>query len=363
MNAGVLATVLVSGLGIGGTVGYFVGLDQGKAQGVPLASVLASSQPSEVFRVGSRIYKTDELDSQFQSRLYNTERECYQKMEAVLKEYALRIALSNEKGQADPQKVAPLEQLLPPVKVTEEEMKEVFEQNIKRLPPKTKFEDVKPSLEQFLAQQEQARLFQETFNSYAKSGKIKLLVEEPIAPFVSIPVDDYPQQGNAKAENVLVEFSDYLCPHCQEEEPEVKKAIAELGDEIRFVQIDFALRPSKLSGSLIEGAYCAAQQGQEQFWKYHNKAFEGQWGNMNDTANLERPAEIAKAAGIDAEKLSECLKGPEPKAFVSKTNDVAGSLGVTGTPTFFLNSRRLSVSDGADLTAQITAELKLANTN
>ena len=161
----------------------------------------------------------------------------------------------------------------------------------------------------------------------------------------------------------MVEISDYLCPHCQQSYPDVKAALKELGNDVKFVQINFSLRPSKLSGSLIEGAYCASQQGDEQFWKYHDAAFAKKWGTMNDGADLAKAEEIGKEAGLDAAKLKECLNGEGAKKFVTETNEVVSSLGVTGTPTFFVNGRRLAHSHGTPLASQIREAISSKNTN
>ncbi len=363
MNAGLMVTLLVGGLGIGGTVGYLVGLDKGKVEGVQSVNITPSPTSSEVFMVKGKMYKKEELDSEFQNRLYRAQQEAYHKMEATLKEYALRIAFASEKGSVDTENIPPLEQLLPPVTVSEQKMKEFFEENKSRLPPNAKFEDFKPRLQQFLSKQESAKVFQDKFNAYEKEGTIKLVISKPIAPLVSIPIEEFPFKGNPQAKNILVEASDYLCPHCQSSYKMVKDAVKALGQDIRFVQINYSLRPDKLSGSLIQGSYCASQQGQEQFWKYHDVAFQDKWGNMNEPANSDKVVEIAKEAGLDTAKITECMKGPDAKAFVTKTNEIASSIGVTGTPTFFLNNRRFTPSHGGELVEQIRDALAQANTN
>lgn len=367
MNAGLLATLLVGGLGIGGTVGYVMGMDSGKAaaiQPVREGAATTGADSQGLFVIDSKVYTADDVDAELKNRLYSTDKESYHKKEGMLKEYSLRLVLAAEKGKGKDGELPPLDELLPEAKVTEASMKEFFEQNKSRLPPDAKFEDFKPRLEQFLMRQEQANVFQKTYDKYADAGKIKLLVSHPIAPIVDIPVDKYPQLGKASAPNVLVEVSDYLCPHCQQTHTEIKKALKELGDDVKLVQMNFSLRPGKLSGSIIEGAYCASKQGNEEFWKYHNVAFEPKWGGMNDEADLEKPKAIAKEAGIDVEKLSACLTKPETKAFVKETGDIASSLGVTGTPTFFMNNRRVSLGHGGgDLASILRKEMKNTATN
>ena len=85
---------------------------------------------------------------------------------------------------------------------------------------------------------------------------------------------------------------------------------------------------------------------------------------MNDEADLEKPKAIAKEAGLDVAQLETCLNSPEAKAFVKETGDIASSLGVTGTPTFFLNNRRLSLGHGGgDIATVIRSEMKANKVN
>ena len=280
MNSGLLVTLLVGGLGIGGTVGYVMGMDQGKAAAVQPVheGAVAAGEPQGLFKIDSKVYTTEDVESDLKNQIYSTDKESFHKKESMLKEYSLRLVLAAEKGKAKDGDLPPLEELLPKAEVTEASMKEFFEQNKNRLPPDAKFEDFKPRLEQFLVRQEQANVFQSTYDKYASSGKIKLLVSHPVAPIVDVPVEKYPQLGDASAPNVLVEVSDYLCPHCQQTHTDIKKALKELGKDVKLVQMNFSLRPGMLSGSIIEGAYCAQKQGNDQFWKYHDVAFEPKWG-------------------------------------------------------------------------------------
>ncbi|SMF12924.1 DsbA family protein [Pseudobacteriovorax antillogorgiicola] len=361
MNAGLLATLLIGGLGIGGTVGYLAGSNQGKSEAVKGIQACAEGGSSQLFMIEGKTYGRDDLGSDFQSKLYNVERESFHKKEGILKEQALRIALAKDKS--DLSKLPPLDELLPEPTVSDADMKAFFEENKARLPPNANFEQFKDRIAMFMKQQKKGEGFQEKWHDLEHDGKIKLLVRAPIAPVVSIPVEKYPSMGEASAKNVLVEISDYLCPHCQQIHSSVKQAMKDLGSDIRLVQINFALRPDKLSGSLIEGGFCAAQQGQEQFWKYHNAAFEGKWGSMNDSADAAKAMEVAKTAGIDTGKFETCMGTPAPKEFVKSTNELIASLGVTGTPTFFLNNRRISMPHGGDVTAAIKDSLKQMSTN
>jgi len=181
---------------------------------------------------------------------------------------------------------------------------------------------------------------------FKASNRLKVLMQEPQAPKVDIDVAAYPSKGPATASHTLVEASDYLCPHCQTMQPEVEATVKELGDKIRFVQVNFSLKPDGLSGALIRGAYCAQQQGNDQFWKYHETAFataKAKAWKQTDPDAKEPVIEIATAAGLDTAKIDACLGTPEAIAFVKKAIDTMNGAGLSGTPTFFLNGRKLSM--------------------
>ena len=273
MNSGLLATLLVGGLAIGGTVGYFAGSQQGKTDAVKGIQACNGEGSGQLFLINGKTYSKDQMGSEFQSRLFNVEKESFHKKEGILKEQALRIALA--KDTSDLSKLPPVEELLPDAQVTDAEMKKFFEENKARLPPNATFDQFKDRIAMFMKQQKKGEGFQNKWAELSKTGAIKLLVSEPAAPLVSIPVESFPTLGDANAKHTLVEISDYLCPHCQTTHTAVKKALKDLGSDVKLVQINFSLRPSQLGGSIIEGGYCAAQQGQDQFWKYHNTAFEG----------------------------------------------------------------------------------------
>ena len=123
------------------------------------------------------------------------------------------------------------------------------------------------------------------------------------------------------------------------------------------MQINFALRPTQLSGALVEGAFCASKQSSEAFWKYHDVAFSKSAGTMNDAYDVAKVKPVAEGAGLNVSDWEACMKTQEPKDFVKKTQEVVNGLGVTGTPTFFLNNQRLNIQSPAELAQLVEGKL------
>lgn len=357
MSSGLLISVLVGGLGVGGAVGYVAGT--GTAGHVSGSSSSASSGPDTAwFTYDGKTYTTSSLPPQVQSNLYQAEMETYNQKIAVVREFAVRLALAQEQKKfTSIDKLPPIEELLPAGSVSDEQAKAFFEANKDKIPPGTTYEQLASRIKELLGNEGRAKTFEETWQKLTTgSNKLTLLVKEPQAPVVNIPVAGFPTTGASDDKNVLVEISDYLCPHCQEVQPDMKK-LMDTHKNVKFVQINFALRPDKLSGAIIEGAYCASKQGNETFWKFHETAFSKPWGSFADAYDIAKVKPIAEAAGVKIPDWEACMKTEEPKQFLTKTKDIVNGLGVTGTPTFYLNNKRLNIRNPTELASVVDAAL------
>ncbi|MFT6914861.1 MAG: protein-disulfide isomerase [Motiliproteus sp.] len=183
-------------------------------------------------------------------------------------------------------------------------------------------------------------------------------VELPALPILRLPIEltDYPSKGNPDARVTLVEFADYQCPHCKDAGPVVEKILEQYGEQVRLVFRDFPINRSGISRKIAEAAVCADQQ--EQYWPFHKLAFSRQAYLKSVTAEM-----LATELPIDIEAFNSCLQTGEAQARVAASEAEARELGVSSTPTFFVNGRPLpnSHSDlGADIRALIDQELQAA---
>lgn len=158
----------------------------------------------------------------------------------------------------------------------------------------------------------------------------------PAAPLnVSYDSSD-PARGPEKAPVTIVEFSDFQCPFCKRYVDETLPLIlATYGDRVRYVFRDFPvaeLHPQAQKAA--EAAQCAAEQGK--FWEYHDRLFQNQ--GALDLPALEASA---KALGLNEAAFASCLEGGKYAQAVQKDFADGRSYGVTGSPTFFINGRKL----------------------
>ena len=149
---------------------------------------------------------------------------------------------------------------------------------------------------------------------------------------LQVSADDDPAWGNADAPVTIVEFSDFQCAYCRIFYQTTMVTLLErYPKQVRFVYRDFPLASIHPQATLAaEAAQCAHAQGR--FWEFHNALF----ANTNRLAP-DLYQTLAISMGMDKERFATCLTSREFSQEVEKDFNAARVLGVTGTPTFFVN--------------------------
>lgn len=378
MENGKIIGILIGGIGLGAALGAGVTLQlknkasksASSAGGAQATCSIDGVQSNEgaLFELDGQSFGREELPGDARDVLFQIQNQTYESTVNFTKELALRIALAKDGGKYDPAKLPPLKELLKADTISEEDMKKFFEANKQSIPPGTKYEQIKPQLEQFLVAQRVGETARQRIAELESKGRLKLLAKAPTSPVVNLKVDQYPNRGAPDAKVTLVEVSDYLCPHCRTVKPEVEQALKEFEGKVKFVQINFALNPNGLSGALTRGGFCAQKQSSEAFWKYHDKAFAVSLEAANavspDAAKEFNATAVttAKDAGIDVVAFEKCLSSDEAKAAIAKTTAEMNAAGVSGTPSFFINNRKVSLAGGS-LAQKLRAELEGSKAN
>jgi protein-disulfide isomerase len=167
-----------------------------------------------------------------------------------------------------------------------------------------------------------------------------------------ISVDDAPTLGRDDAPVTLVEFSDLQCPFCARTVATVQEMLKAYPREVKWVFKHFPLDIHDDAPLAHRAALAAKAQGK--FWEFHDAVFATQRA-------MKREDLIAKAdaLGLDIKRFTAELDKPEYKAKVEADKAEGKRLGVGGTPTFFINGRRLSgAKSAAEFKAVIEAALK-----
>lgn len=150
--------------------------------------------------------------------------------------------------------------------------------------------------------------------------------------------------GNKQSKVVLVEYGDFQCPGCGSAHPTVKSLSEKYEGQLAFVFRNFPLTQIHPNARAAAAAVEAAGK-QGKYWQMHNLVFESQdeWSNAStqDRGNLF--AGYAAQVGLNKDEFMKVLN-EQTDTFNKKINfDVAlgRKIGVSATPTFYLNGKQL----------------------
>lgn len=147
-------------------------------------------------------------------------------------------------------------------------------------------------------------------------------------------------KGNSESSVTLTEYSDFQCPACGQFYPIVKSVLEQYGDDIAFEYKHFPLvsiHPYAMPAA--KAAEAAGQQGK--FFEMHDKLFE----NQNAWSKSATPQvffiRYAEELGLNVDLFKQHMRSSMLEDRIKEQFAEAQDLGLTGTPSFFLNGERL----------------------
>jgi len=158
---------------------------------------------------------------------------------------------------------------------------------------------------------------------------------------------DRPFLGNPEASLVIVEFVDFKCPVCKEQDPIIRKIINKYGQQTKLIIRNFPIESAHPGASkLAEMAYCAHEQGL--YWPAHDYLFTNQ-EKLTQNLTAEDINSFVGDVGLDGKKFNICLVSDKTKTEIKRDNAVfykytisdTSKYTISGTPTFFINGNKL----------------------
>jgi protein-disulfide isomerase len=195
-----------------------------------------------------------------------------------------------------------------------------------KMPEADALRQIEPRL---LQQRQQDRQMAYVRELRAKAG-VRILAEPTRA---SMPTDG-PTRGSKTAPVTIVEYSDFQCPYCLRVRPSINRIREVYGDRVRWVYKDFPLDFHSNAKKASEAARCASEQGK--FWEMYDRLFSNQ-----DKLDVPALKQHAVALGLNAARFDECLDSGRQAQGIQKDVAEAQKLGVSGTPSYFVNGRLL----------------------
>lgn len=176
-------------------------------------------------------------------------------------------------------------------------------------------------------------------------------------PAVAVRPDSHRLSDPAGARVTLVEFLDFECEACGAMYPAVERLRAEYGDRVSFVVRYFPIPSHVNSGRAARAAEAAAAQGR--FEQMYQRLFETQaeWGEKR-VAQDGVFRNLAAEIGLDMAAFDIAYNDPRTAARVQSDFGEGLTLGVAGTPSFFINGEKITVSGSRDLAAALDTALR-----
>lgn len=286
-------------------------------------------------RVDDQVITMQDLENALAAQLAKLQEQKYQLMQSKLDELIEGHLLEQEAKRRGMTVEALLkaEVLSKVPKVTEVEVKTFISENKARL--KGESAEVSARVRDYLTGQQEAQQRRVYVAGLRQSAKVATFLQEPEPIRVAVKGEGAFDKGPKDAPVTLVEFTDFHCPFCGRAVATLKDVMREYDGKIRWVFRDFpiaGLHPR--APKAAEAARCAGEQGK--FWEYHDLLFGSQ-----SPATIEDFKRSAEQLKLDLKSFGQCLDSGKHRAAVEADVQEGARLGVTGTPTFFINGRIL----------------------
>lgn len=178
------------------------------------------------------------------------------------------------------------------------------------------------------------------------SDEAPTLAPIPLSTVASADASAGTPYGAEDAPVTIMDFSDYLCPHCRTFNAMSAKLLrqnhAGAGGSMRWVSYDFPLWPESWAPAMA--AQCAKLQ--DKYWEMHDMLFARVDSWKTERNPNGKFIDYAKDLGLDAGAFKQCVDGQETLAAVQAVKAYGESLGISGTPAVFFNGE--PVTSGLD---------------
>jgi protein-disulfide isomerase len=218
--------------------------------------------------------------------------------------------------------------------ISEDEIRIFYETNKSRIG--VGLDKVHDQIRDYLREQRTTTRKNEYFKTLRSKANVTTYLKPPAIQRAHVSTNGAPSKGGDKAQVTIVKFEDFECPFCKNVQPTLTEVLKKYNGKVRIVHKDLPLQTIHPQAQLAaEGARCAGDQGK--FWEYHDTLYAK--SPKLAVADLKT---YAKDMGLDSGKFDQCLTDGKYKAAVQNDLSEGAKLGLTGTPTFFINGREIS---------------------
>jgi protein-disulfide isomerase len=215
--------------------------------------------------------------------------------------------------------------------VTDAEINQFYEANKGRIG--RELASVSSQVRAYLEAQRRGKRESEFVDTLKKTTKVETRLTQPAPVRTSLDLQGAPSRGPEQAPVTIVEFSDFHCPFCRGVQPTLDRVLKTYGGKVRLVFLHLPidqLHPTARKAA--EAAWCAQQQGK--FWPYHDRLYD-----LGNDASVAALSKLAGEVGLEMKAFEACTASTAARDGVDRDLNQAEKLGLSATPTFFINGR------------------------
>ena len=160
-----------------------------------------------------------------------------------------------------------------------------------------------------------------------------------------------PNLGNLEGDVTVVEFFDYNCPYCRQ----AGKTVQNLIESDPNVRIIFREWPVLGEGSIFAARAALASRAQGKYEEFH-------WALMNGEVRATEASilKVARDLELDIVRLLADMESPAVEVHLERSNDLARSLGFTGTPAFIVGDQMVPGMISLEKIEKLIADVRAA---
>lgn len=157
-------------------------------------------------------------------------------------------------------------------------------------------------------------------------------------------------RGKLDSKVTFIEYGDFQCPYCEQAHPNINKLNDKYGDKIRFVFRNFPI--TQIHPNAKAAASAAEAAGlQGKYWEMNEKLYSVRdWVDSSTDKRTDIFVGYAKEIGVkDIEKFKADMSNPDVFKKLAYDLAIAGKLGITGTPAFYLDGKKVSDAEAGSV--------------
>jgi protein-disulfide isomerase len=177
---------------------------------------------------------------------------------------------------------------------------------------------------------------------YVVFGEVEDVTSDPFKAIAAkLKIQGAPVEGAKDAKVTIVEFSDFQCPYCSRAHTTIEQVMKEYDGKVKLVYKNYPLPFHKWAEPAGIATACAFKQDPAAFWKMYDFFFNNQQQITPENVK-DKALEALAGTKVDKAKWTTCYDNKETADIIKADMAEGQSVGVTGTPAFIINGRKIS---------------------